>query len=105
MPADGALQSADAIMTPMRVGVVGCGRIGRMHAELLHRRVPGAAVAAVQDSVPEAASAVAGELRVPVVDTIDDVLALGVDAVAICTSTDTHVELIAAAATLRRRTP
>jgi myo-inositol 2-dehydrogenase/D-chiro-inositol 1-dehydrogenase len=85
-------------MTPMRIGVVGCGRIGRMHAELLHRRVPGVSVAAVQDAVPEAAGAVASELAVPAVDTIADVLALGVDAVAICTSTDTHVELVTAAA-------
>jgi myo-inositol 2-dehydrogenase / D-chiro-inositol 1-dehydrogenase len=98
MRADGALQSAAAIMTLTRVGVVGCGRIGRMHAELLHRRVPGVSVAAVQDAVPEAAGALAGELAVPAVDTIDDVLAFGVDAVAICSSTDTHVELITAAA-------
>src|SRR5215213_10034734 len=98
MPAGGALQSVATIMTPMRIGVVGCGRIGRMHAELLHRRVPGVSVAALQDAVPEAAGAVASELAVPAVDTIDDVLALDVDAVAICTSTDTHVELIRAAA-------
>ena len=31
---------------PLRIGVIGVGRIGRMHAELLARQVPGAAVAA-----------------------------------------------------------
>ena len=31
----------------LRIGVLGVGRIGRMHAELLGRQVPGAAVTAV----------------------------------------------------------
>ena len=31
---------------PVRIGVIGVGRIGSMHADLLARRVPGAAVAA-----------------------------------------------------------
>ena len=35
---------------PLRVGVLGTGRIGRMHAELLARRVPGLALAAVHDA-------------------------------------------------------
>ena len=38
------------------------------------------------------------ELGVPALDSAADVLAAGVDAVAICTSTDTHVELITTAA-------
>jgi myo-inositol 2-dehydrogenase/D-chiro-inositol 1-dehydrogenase len=33
----------------VRVGVIGVGRIGRMHADLLARQVPGAAVALVFD--------------------------------------------------------
>ena len=28
----------------LRIGVLGVGRIGRMHAELLERQVPGAAI-------------------------------------------------------------
>jgi len=35
---------------PVRVGVIGVGRIGSMHAELLVRQVEGASVAAVQDA-------------------------------------------------------
>ena len=35
---------------PLRIGVIGVGRIGRMHAELLARQVPGAALAAVYDA-------------------------------------------------------
>jgi myo-inositol 2-dehydrogenase / D-chiro-inositol 1-dehydrogenase len=83
----------------LRIGVVGVGRIGRMHAELLARRVPGAAVGAVFDSEPESARDVGGELGVPVAGSISEVLASDdVDAVAVCTSTPTHAELIVAAA-------
>lgn len=83
---------------PVRIGVLGVGRIGRLHAELLHREVPGATVTAVADLVPEAASRVAEGLGVMALG-IDDLLAADdVDAVAICTSTDTHVDLVVHAA-------
>ena len=36
----------------VRVGVVGVGRIGRMHAGLLARQVPGASVAMVSFGLP-----------------------------------------------------
>jgi myo-inositol 2-dehydrogenase/D-chiro-inositol 1-dehydrogenase len=39
---------------PLRLGVLGAGRIGRMHAELLERRIPAATVAALFDAVEEA---------------------------------------------------
>ena len=45
--AAGRLVSASA---PIRVGVLGVGRIGRMHAALLAREVPGLALAAVHDT-------------------------------------------------------
>ena len=84
---------------PRRIGVIGVGRIGRMHAELLARRVPGAQVSAVCDLHAESARAVADELGVPAAGSVDELLADGAtDAVAICTSTDTHAELIVAAA-------
>jgi myo-inositol 2-dehydrogenase/D-chiro-inositol 1-dehydrogenase len=84
---------------PVRVGVIGVGRIGSMHAELLARRVPGATVACVFDAREESAREVAEELGVPATADVDEVLAApDVDAVAICTSTDTHAELVVAAA-------
>ena len=44
--------------TLVRVGVIGTGRIGRLHAELLERRVPGLSLAAVFDTDAAAAQAV-----------------------------------------------
>jgi len=84
---------------PVRIGVIGVGRIGRMHAELLARRVPGAALACVFDAYPETARTVAARLGAPVAGSVAEMLAdPDVDAVAICTSTDTHAELIVEAA-------
>jgi myo-inositol 2-dehydrogenase/D-chiro-inositol 1-dehydrogenase len=83
---------------PIRIAVLGTGRIGRMHAELIARRVPGAELACVFDVAPALAAAVAGELRAPSAASIDEALGFDSDAVAICTSTDTHVGLIEAAA-------
>ena len=76
------------------VGVIGVGRIGSMHAELLSRQVPGVTLAAVHDANPEAAEAIGVRAC-----SLDDLLAdPDVDAVAICSSTETHTDLIVAAA-------
>ncbi|WP_052665946.1 inositol 2-dehydrogenase [Nitriliruptor alkaliphilus] len=83
---------------PVRLGLLGAGRIGQMHAELLARRVPGARLVVVQDAVPEVASRVAADLDVAVATSVDEVLAADVDAIAVCTSTDTHADLIERAA-------
>ncbi|MGB0675877.1 MAG: Gfo/Idh/MocA family oxidoreductase, partial [Candidatus Nanopelagicales bacterium] len=82
----------------MRIGVLGVGRIGRMHADIIANETDGAEVAAVFDVNDAAAAEVADALRVPVMS-IDEILESdSVDAVAICSSTDTHVELITRAA-------
>jgi myo-inositol 2-dehydrogenase/D-chiro-inositol 1-dehydrogenase len=83
----------------LRMGVIGVGRIGRMHAELLARRVGGATVAAVQDTRAGTARAVGDQLGVPVAASAEELLGDdGIDAVAICSSTATHADLIVAAA-------
>lgn len=82
----------------VRFVVLGCGRIGAMHADYLHRRVAGAEVVGVFDVVEAAAAAVAADLGVPAARSLADALAIDADAVAICTSTDTHVDCMVAAA-------
>lgn len=69
-----------------------------MHARLVARDVPGLAVASVYDVDTETATAVAGELGVGVASSIEEAMtSAGADAIAICTSTDTHVDLLVAA--------
>ena len=83
---------------PMRIGVVGVGRIGAMHAEIIARKVDGAQLAAVADVHAPLAEAVALQFDVPAM-TVEELIASPlVDAVAICTSTDTHTRLIELAA-------
>jgi myo-inositol 2-dehydrogenase/D-chiro-inositol 1-dehydrogenase len=83
----------------LRIAVLGVGRIGKMHAELIARQVPGASLAMVQDVYAPSAAEVGGALGVPHTLDVDAVLASpDVDAVAICSSTDTHVPLLKAAA-------
>ena len=83
----------------LRIAVLGAGRIGRMHAELLARQVPGASLAMVQDINSDAASAVGEQFEVAHTTDVGAVLSSpDVDAVAICSSTDTHVPFMIAAA-------
>ena len=70
-PAGTAAPAASAL----RVGVIGVGRIGRMHAELLARQVEGASVTAVQDVHVGSALQVGAELDVPVAATAEEVMA------------------------------
>jgi myo-inositol 2-dehydrogenase/D-chiro-inositol 1-dehydrogenase len=78
---------------------MGVGRIGHMHADLLARRVPGAALAGVYDARAESAAEVADELGVEAAGSAEELIeSPGVDAVAICSSTDTHADLMVAAA-------
>ena len=82
----------------IRFSVLGCGRIGTMHARNLARH-PKARLTSVFDVFTKASDAMAAELGVKAAASIDEVLAdPEVDAVLIATSTDTHVELITAAA-------
>jgi len=85
-------------MTNPTIAVLGTGRIGKMHAELIARQVPGLDLLSVFDVYAESAQAVGSDLGVEVAGSVEDILSSDVDAVAICTSTDTHVDLVVAAA-------
>ena len=81
----------------MKFGLLGAGRIGRIHGMNVaqHKK---AHLAAIADANTAAANALAAETNA-VVSSIDSILAdKSIDAVMICSPTDTHADLIEAAA-------
>ena len=77
--------------------VLGCGRIGRVHAGNISRH-PGAELIACYDVAEPASASLAAELGTSCAASVDAVLAdPRVEAVLIATSTDTHVELLSRA--------
>jgi myo-inositol 2-dehydrogenase/D-chiro-inositol 1-dehydrogenase len=83
---------------PVRIGVAGVGRIGRMHAAIIARQTPGARLVAVADADASSAAYVASELGVDALPVDELIASSEVDAIAICTSSATHVDLIVRAA-------
>jgi myo-inositol 2-dehydrogenase / D-chiro-inositol 1-dehydrogenase len=84
----------------LNIGIIGAGRIGKLHAENLVNRVAGARVLAIADVVPEAAKDTAAKLNIPLA-TADyrEILAHpDIQAVAICSATNTHSQIIIEAA-------
>ena len=85
------------------IGVLGCGRIGVMHAELVAQRIEGAHLAGVYDVVTESAKKIATKFNCMHFESPDALMsAPEVGAIAICTSTDTHVEVLLMASKYRK---
>ncbi len=86
-------------MKKIKVAVAGLGRIGKIHLKNLCRNFPEIDVVAVMD-VFEGSKAIADEFNVPVFVTgFDELLAVeGVEAVVICSPTDTHADYVVKAA-------
>jgi myo-inositol 2-dehydrogenase/D-chiro-inositol 1-dehydrogenase len=85
--------------TPVRLALIGAGRIGSNHAELVARHVPGATLVAVADPTPNA-DRLADDLDVSVVERSAQAVLdrSDVDAVLITTPARTHADLVAQAA-------
>lgn len=91
-------------MGAVKVAVIGIGRIGKMHAKNIKYFIPEAEVVAVADVVWEAAKKCAEELKIPRAEKdyrplLEDKT---IDAVVICTSTDTHAQIIKEAAAAKK---
>ena len=86
--------------SPIRIGLIGAGRIGCVHAEHLRFRLPEAELVCVTDVQETAATACAKRFHIPESGT--DYRALlarrDIQAVVICSSTDTHTPIIREAA-------
>ena len=77
----------------IRFGLLGAGRIGKVHARAVIGN-PAAALVAVSDAISAAAEAIAAQYGCAV-RSIDAIAASAdIDAVVICTPTDTHADLI-----------
>ena len=84
----------------VNLGIIGTGRIGRLHARNLKYLIPGVEVLGVADILEKSAYEVASQLDVPVVEKDYRVLLdnKNINAVVICSSTDTHAQIISEAA-------
>ncbi len=80
-------------MSTLIIGLLGAGRIGKVHADAI-AATPGARLVAVADALPDAAAELAGRHEADV-RSIDEIMDAGdVDAVFITTPTDMHADLI-----------
>ncbi len=83
----------------LRIGLIGTGRIGKVHAQAIATRVAGAELARAADVAAEAAAALGHQFHVPYSQNYRDILADdSIEAVLICSSTDTHARIIVEAA-------
>ncbi|MDR3793400.1 MAG: inositol 2-dehydrogenase [Terracidiphilus sp.] len=84
----------------LHFGIIGAGRIGRVHAETLAFRLPEAEIVAVTDANHATAGQLAAHCGIPnVMANSDELLAdPRIEAVLICSPTPTHADLIVAAA-------
>jgi myo-inositol 2-dehydrogenase/D-chiro-inositol 1-dehydrogenase len=84
----------------LNVGIIGAGRIGKVHAATLAYRIPSARMLSIADVNLAAARQVADQFGIPT--TSEDPAAVldnkDIDAVLICSATDTHAMLTEAAA-------
>ncbi|MHA6267119.1 inositol 2-dehydrogenase [Aliiroseovarius sp. CAU 1755] len=81
----------------LKVGLLGCGRIGQVHARSIGQ-IDGVRVSAVADAFAEPAQSLAAQTGAQVLDSQALIDSAEVDAVVIGTPTDTHYDLIHAAA-------
>ncbi|EME29848.1 myo-inositol 2-dehydrogenase [Galdieria sulphuraria] len=93
------LEASD-ISKLVRIGVIGCGRIGQLHIDNINSRIANAQVVCVSDFIPNAAIQVAKKFHIPMACTKHEDLLdhAKVDAVIVCSPTDTHAQIIKDAA-------
>lgn len=84
----------------MKIGLIGAGRIGKLHGELLTHHVPQAVIKTVAEIYIDNIKQWAEQLNISnlTADAADVLNDPEIEAVLICSSTDTHAQLIIAAA-------
>ncbi len=84
----------------IKLGIIGAGRVGRLHANILTSRVANARLLAIADIYAESAKSAAEEYGIPdyTSDASELIKSGTLDAIVICSTTDTHVGYIVEAA-------
>jgi len=84
----------------LNVGIIGAGRIGQVHANTLVTRVPSADVKVIADIYEDSAKSASTKFGIPdyTTDPSELIRSGDIDAVVICSSTDTHTKFIIEAA-------
>lgn len=87
-------------MQKIKVGIIGAGRIGQVHAKSITYHIPQAQLVAISDIYEEGAKKVAEELGISnyYKDYHEILNDPSIDAVLICSSTDTHADIACEAA-------
>lgn len=87
-------------MKKLKVGIIGAGRIGQVHAKSITYHIPGAEIVAVSDIYVQSAKKLADELGIK--NYYEDYREIlknpEIEAVLICSSTDTHADIAVEAA-------
>ncbi len=82
-------------MKQLNIGIIGAGRIGKVHMKSITYSVPGAKVLGITDVFPDALPALAAEYGIEKI--YPDYKAMladpEIDAVLVCSSTDTHADI------------
>ena len=87
-------------MKKLKVGIIGAGRIGQVHAKSITYHIPQAEIVAISDIYVDGAKKVAEELGIPnyYQDYHEILNNPEIEAVLICSSTDTHADIACEAA-------
>ena len=89
-----------ANLNKVNFGVIGVGRIGKIHIENLKNRIGKSDVIAISDVIEKELEKVAGDFNIPntTTDYRDILERKDIDAIVICSPTDTHTQIIMEAA-------
>src|SRR5437764_14453611 len=84
------------LIPSLKIGLIGAGRIGHLHAEHLTTRIPSADVLIVADAFEETARQCAESFAIASFTRVYRVALdrSAIEAVVICSSTDTHARII-----------
>ena len=87
-------------MKKVRIGIIGAGRIGRVHAQSISTGIPQAEIAAISDPFIEGAKNAAESFGIPKIyaDYHEILNDPAIDAVLICSPTNTHADIAMEAA-------